>query len=293
MPWLPWDNNPAPSTKTSQEDLTERMKKEKDDLVAQALSLPPHYLLAIALLAGGTTALGARYVYVRQFRRIPNAEWVNPDMLARKRWVKGYVTSVGDADNFRLYHTPGFGWRWPLKFRTIPTGRTDLKDQTIHIRMAGVDAPEAGHFGRPAQPFAQESLAWLKSQVEGKFLYCQLVRRDQYGRIVAMPHLKPRVLPGSLAQGKCLPLEMLRAGWGSVYEQAGAEYGPGGLDEFLRVQKEAQTARRGIWKHGLQGESPAEYKRRYRDAAAAGEPVMPSSPATTGGWFTRFFSSRR
>jgi hypothetical protein len=27
---------------------------------------------------------------------------------------------VGDADNFRLYHTPGIGWRWPLKFRRIP-----------------------------------------------------------------------------------------------------------------------------------------------------------------------------
>lgn len=92
MPWLPWNSKPAPSTKTAQEDLTQRMKKEKDDLVAQALALPSHYLLAIALLAGGTTALGARYVYVRQFRRIPNAEWVNPAMLARKRWIKGYVT---------------------------------------------------------------------------------------------------------------------------------------------------------------------------------------------------------
>ena len=33
------------------------------------------------------------------------------------------LRSVGDADNFRLYHTPGIGWRWPLKFRTIPTTR--------------------------------------------------------------------------------------------------------------------------------------------------------------------------
>ena len=35
-------------------------------------------------------------------------------------------------------------------------------------------------------------------------------------------------------------MEMLRAGWGSVYEQAGAEYGKGGVEEFLRVQTEAQ-----------------------------------------------------
>lgn len=29
--------------------------------------------------------------------------------------------SVGDSDNFRIYHTPGIGWRWPLKFRRIPS----------------------------------------------------------------------------------------------------------------------------------------------------------------------------
>ena len=57
---------------------------------------------------------------------------------------------------------------------------------------------------------------------------------------VAVPHLKPRILPSLFATGKNLPLEMLRAGWGSVYEQAGAEYGARGVEEFLRVQSEAQ-----------------------------------------------------
>ena len=32
----------------------------------------------------------------------------------------GWWSSVGDADNFRLYHTPGFGWRGLLKFRHVP-----------------------------------------------------------------------------------------------------------------------------------------------------------------------------
>lgn len=69
--------------------------------------------------------------------------------------------SVGDADNFRFYHTPGIGWRWPLKFRRVPTTQKGptarfiiqmsvsdrclgLLNQTIHIRIAGVDAPEVG-----------------------------------------------------------------------------------------------------------------------------------------------------
>ena len=83
--------------------------------------------------------------------------------------------------------------------------RRDLSGQTLHIRIAGVDAPEVrlpafssrsfvialniasqlGHFGKSVQPFAQDSLRWLKAQIEGKTVYCQLLQRDQYRRIVS------------------------------------------------------------------------------------------------------------
>ncbi|KAI6104936.1 hypothetical protein EDD16DRAFT_1695864 [Pisolithus croceorrhizus] len=156
-------------------------------------------------------------------RRIRTADWVTPDILTRRRWVKGIVTSVGDADNFRLYHTPGIGWG--LRFRRrFPV---DLKDQTIHVRIAGVDAPEGGHFGRPSQPHAEESLLWLKNRLEGRLVYCQLIRKDQYGRVVR------------------------------------AEYGPWGREAFLRIEAKARTTRRGMWKYGCVDETPAEYKRRY------------------------------
>jgi endonuclease YncB( thermonuclease family) len=62
---------------------------------------------------------------------------------------------------------------------------TALKDQTIHIRIAGADAPEAAHFGKPAQPGADEALAWLKGMIDGKSIWCQLVRKDQYSRVVS------------------------------------------------------------------------------------------------------------
>ncbi|KAI0632698.1 hypothetical protein C8Q77DRAFT_1059037 [Trametes polyzona] len=287
--WIPWSSGSKPPNKDTSKEF--KNVSNANDLVAvldaRAAAFPPHLLALTAFLLGGATALGGSYVYVRHFRRILNGEWVTPEMLAKRRWIKGYVTSVGDADNFRLYHTPGIGWRWPLKFRRIPVERADLKNQTIHIRIAGVDAPESGHFGRPSQPHSEDSLAWLKSQVEGKFVYCQLVRKDQYGRIVSVVHLKPRLLPGWLATGRDLSLEMLKAGWASVYEQAGAEYGRSGLEEFLRVQTEAQyiflpcvvRTKKGMWKHGTKGESPAEYKKRYREAAAAGVPV--DNPVST------------
>ncbi|KAI0944296.1 hypothetical protein AcW1_002042 [Taiwanofungus camphoratus] len=273
-------SKPAPSTSPQAENVTAAIVSKFD---AGAASLPPHLLALSTFILGSAIGISVVCVYGRFFKRIPNAEWVTPDMLAKKRWIKGYVTSVGDPDNFRVYHTPAFGWRWPLKFRRIPSANRDLKDQTIHIRIAGVDAPEAAHFGRPAQAFAQESLAWLKEQVEGKTVYCQLLRKDQWGRIVAFPYMKPRLFPGFLATGKSLPLEMLRRGWAQTYEQAGAEYGPWDKADFLRIQGEAQAARRGIWKYGTDGESPADYKRRYAAADTKGvvaKSVIDQSKAT-------------
>lgn len=63
----------------------------------------------------------------------------------------------------------------------------ELKDETIHIRIAGVDAPENAHFGQPAQPHAKESLEWLRSTIIGKKMRCQLLAKDQYNRIVSFP----------------------------------------------------------------------------------------------------------
>ncbi|KAI8459095.1 hypothetical protein BY996DRAFT_4576377 [Phakopsora pachyrhizi] len=53
--------------------------------------------------------------------------------------IKGFVTSMEDVDNFRLYQTPGFGWNWLQK--TLEK-MSDLKGKMVHIRLAGFDAPE-------------------------------------------------------------------------------------------------------------------------------------------------------
>ncbi|KAI5992417.1 hypothetical protein EDD15DRAFT_2168046 [Pisolithus albus] len=247
-------------------------------------SITPHAELlaisytAVAFIAGIATGTCGVFVWNRWLRRIRTADWVTPDILTRRRWVKGIVTSVGDADNFRLYHTPGIGWGL---FRTVPTRAKDLKDQTIHVRIAGVDAPEGGHFGRPSQPHAEESLVWLKNRLEGRLVYCQLIRKDQYGRVVAVPLVSRPFLSSFLGKRWASPLalEMLRAGAVTTYKQAGAEYGPWGRETFLRIEAKARltsslviadlcfsnsrTTRRGMWKYGCVGETPAEYKRRY------------------------------
>lgn len=106
--------------------------------------------------------------------------------------------------------------------------------------------------------YSEESMAWLKEQILGKTLYCQLVVLDQYRRVVrlswktvlwgmliiraqvAVPVFAPRFLPGFLARGNCISLEMLHAGWATTYTKTGADYGDYGLAEFQRIEKEAQ-----------------------------------------------------
>lgn len=277
MGYWPWSTtrSPTPPLPTTQPiQITNSLIGKVD---AQLKVIPPSTLVLCAFAFGSVSTVGSTFIYRRFFKRIINSDGVTSDMIAKKRWLKGRVVSVGDNDNFRLYHTPGIGWNWPLKFRHIPTARKALTDQTIHIRMAGVDAPEGAHFGRPAQPFSEEALAWLKSQVEGKTVYCQVLRKDQYGRIVAVPCLKPRFLPGFLATGKCVSIEMLRAGWAMVYEQAGAEYGDRTKEEMLAIQHQAQNAKLGMWKKGTKGETPAEYKRRYASASPDVEVQAPTN----------------
>jgi hypothetical protein len=78
-----------------------------------------------------TSACIGFYKFYRTFlRRIPAAVNINPSFF-RKRSVFGQVTSVGDGDNFRIFHTPGgwlVGWGW---WRPIPKDKRGLKNNTV------------------------------------------------------------------------------------------------------------------------------------------------------------------
>jgi endonuclease YncB( thermonuclease family) len=62
----------------------------------------------------------------------------------------------------------------------------ELKDQTIHIRLAGVDAPEGAHFGMPAQPYSAESKDFLTRMSLNKKVHLELYSRDRYERVVRL-----------------------------------------------------------------------------------------------------------
>lgn len=226
----------------------------------------PRAIIPSVLLTGATLALIR--LYKTYLRRIPNVGYLKPGLF-RRRSLYGYVTSVGDADNFRLFHTPGgrlAGWGW------LPGRRPDqikkLKDKTIPIRLAGIDAPELAHFGKPAQPHSQEAIEWLRGAVLHRYVRAYPYRRDQYDRVVATAFVRRWLLFKT-----DVGLGMLKNGLATVYEaKTGAEFGE--FEEKYRAEEvNAKKKKVGMWqrpgllsralgKKAPEFESPRDYKTR-------------------------------
>lgn len=101
----------------------------KSDDWAKTFTEPRILIPSIALTVA--TVTGVRF-YKSFLRRIPTVNHIKPDYF-RRRSLFGRVTSVGDADNFRLFHTPGgrlAGWGW-LPWKSVPTKREELSKQTV------------------------------------------------------------------------------------------------------------------------------------------------------------------
>ncbi|KAK7680990.1 putative endonuclease lcl3 [Cerrena zonata] len=228
------------------------------DKVEEIGLLHPKVLL---LLAGVTTSLFISYRFYRRYvRRIRNYLDLTPDILEGNRQLYGKVTRVGDGDNFRFYHTPGgvfMGWGW---LRQVPTKRNELKDETLMIRLCGVDAPERAHWGKPAQPFSEEALGWLQDYVFGRYVVVTPYLIDQYKRVVA------RAQVWKWTGKKDVSAEMLKTGLGVVYEgKVGAEFGE--QESWYRsLEARAKRFRRGVWSLGKNLTTPSEFKKiHYRN----------------------------
>ncbi|GIC94164.1 thermonuclease family protein [Aspergillus udagawae] len=212
--------------------------------------------------------LGAFYIHRRYLRRFPDAVSITPSYF-RRRSLLGQVTSVGDGDNFRIYHTPGgrlAGWGW-LPWKKVPTSKKELRDKTVHIRLAGIDAPELAHFGRPEQPFAREAHQWLTSYLLNRRVRAYIHRPDQYQRAVASVYVR-RFLDFPPLRRRDVSYEMLKRGLATVYEAKwGAEFGGEAMERrYKKAEWWAKLRGVGLWKdyrrNRTEWESPREYKTR-------------------------------
>ena len=107
---------------------TDTIDRLRSDPFDAAQSWAPVVLFPLAGMA-------ALQLYANYLRRIPGSAYVRPNFF-RNRSIYGRVSSVGDGDNFHLFHTPGgrsLGWGW---LRKIPEARKDLKDRTVCTRLA-------------------------------------------------------------------------------------------------------------------------------------------------------------
>lgn len=128
----------------------------------------------------------------------------------------------------------------------------------IPIRLAGVDAPEGAHFGKPAQPFSAEALKWLSDYILHRNVRAYVYRKDHYDRIVATVYVRRWLIRRNVG------LEMVKRGLAVTYEgKTGAEFG--GLKEvYEKAMAKAKRKRRGMWSgKASEFESPGEYKKRW------------------------------
>lgn len=124
--WIRPDYLPTPAPKPKQPvDWTTSLNGIDWQQFSQPRNWVPSALAVTAIL--GVYAFWRSYL-----RRLPSTGHIAPG-LYRRRSLLGQVTSVGDGDNFRLFHTPGgrlAGWGW---LRKVPTDRKELKDRTVRI----------------------------------------------------------------------------------------------------------------------------------------------------------------
>lgn len=217
--------------------------------------LDPNVLLVSSAVIG--TTFGGVFVYRRYIRRVRTYLDLTPSLLSGKRQLTGKVTRVGDGDNFRFYHTPGgvfLGWGW---LRHVPTSRAGLKDNTLMIRLCGVDAPERSHFGKPAQPFSEEALVWLQKYLVHRSVRITPFSIDQYKRVVA------RAQVWKWTGKKDVSAEMLRNGLAVVYESKfEAQFGENET-WYRKLEAAAKRKKKGLWALGRKLMTPKEYKSKY------------------------------
>ena len=263
MPWF-WTSKDTTNPDSQKPSPKERLEKLQ--------SLPiyaPEIIIPTVVLT--TTLLTLHTFYRRRLRRIPTVSQLPPSAISTHQSLFGTAVSVGDADNFRFFHTPGgrlLGWGW---LRSVPTSRKDLaKAGTLHVRLAGVDAPEGAHFGNKAQPYAEEAQTWLTNYVLGRRVRIKLLARDRYERVVC----SVKVWRWGLLR-RNVSLEMAKAGWVELYDNAGAQYD--GLERELRVAVETakytsilcmsncRRRKRGMWAQDMKNyQSPGEYKKLHQ-----------------------------
>lgn len=114
------------------------------------------------------------------------------------------------------------------------------------------------HFGRPAQPYADEALKWLTKYILHRNVRAHIYKRDQYNRVVATVYVRRFLMRRNVG------LELVKQGLATTYEaKSGAEFG--GLQSvYEKAEATAKRKKLGMWAvKASEYESPRAYKSRH------------------------------
>ena len=240
-----------------------------------------------ALGALSATLVGLLGVGIyRATRRFSSIDQLPPSYFLKQRKLTGVALRVGDADGFRFYHVPLF-----TKAPTLGEAKSRgfYGENTLSIRIAGVDAPESGHFGAKEQPFSAEAKKFLSDMVLGKKVTIQIHQRDQYSRLVGNLFLFfcPFLFCSHTTLLCCIKvcsvwvtrfwffssnvsLQMAKYGFATVYDRTGAVYG-GIKEKLVEAEKSARAKKLGMWSQDMtKYVTPMDFKAKHK---AGGEGV--------------------
>ena len=161
------------------------------------------------------------------FYKFETVDQIPTSYFDEHRILYGFTERVLDGDTLRVTHVPDFAFtRQQAPPAPLPKQR-GLADTTLKIRLYGIDCPElAKTKNQLTQPFGAEAQQFTTDATYHKMVKLTLLRRDRYGRAIAVVETLPS--PGFLATGggnpKDLSVELSRQGLAELYEGGGADY---------------------------------------------------------------------
>ena len=115
-------------------------------------------------------------------------------------------------------------------------GDTIELDRGERVRLIGVDAPESVDRRKPVQCFSRESAAFLRKLLKGKPVRLRYgdIRKDRYGRTLAYVFLKDGTHANEM---------LVQEGYAFAY----VKYPFSFQDDFVRLERQARSSRKGLW----------------------------------------------
>ncbi len=163
------------------------------------------------------------------FQQFETVGMIPKSFFDRHISIYGYTERIIDGDTFRVRHIPACAMLLPtsrakeLSAASTTKGRRGgIADSTLLVRLYGIDCPEVGkNKNQVTQPFGNDAKEFTSRMIAHQVVKITLLRKDQYGRAVAMVETVP---PNILTSSKDLSIELARQGYAELYTGGGFEY---------------------------------------------------------------------